>query len=72
MMRELHSRRVPVDQLASYLLIMDKFDAREVATLPCPRCYADGIAVPVTTMLVNSEIESIGCDRCFASYDFGT
>ena len=71
MMRELHSRRVSVDQLADYLLVMDKYDAREIVTLPCPRCYADGIAVPVTITLVNSEIGSIGCDRCFASYGFG-
>jgi hypothetical protein len=71
MMRELHSRRVSVDQLARYLLVMDKYDAREVATLPCPRCHADGIAAPMVVTLNNAEIISMVCDRCFASYDFG-
>jgi hypothetical protein len=70
-MQKLHSRRVSVDQLASYLLIMDKYDANEVATIPCPRCYAVGITAPMLVTMVDSEIESMACDRCFASYDFG-
>jgi hypothetical protein len=70
MMHELHSRRVSVDQLASYLLIMDKYDAREVATIPCPQCYANDVVAPTAITLIGSEIEVIACDRCLASYDF--
>ena len=70
LMRELHTRRVSVDQLASYLLMMDNYDAREVASLPCPRCYATGVSVPMLVVAVNGEIESLECERCSASYEF--
>ena len=69
LIHELHTRRVPADRVASYLLIMDKYTAKELASLPCPQCYADGMETPLLITMMNDDMTSAECDRCAAKYD---
>ena len=70
LIHELHTRRVPVDLVARYLLTIETYERGEAATtLPCPRCYASGMDHPLRIAMTDSEVTSVNCGACAAVYD---
>lgn len=68
LIHELHAREASVDQVISYVVIMDKYTDGVLSTIPCPRCYADGRAIPLILLLAGSELRTGSCDGCAAVF----
>ncbi len=69
-MHELHARKAPVDSVATYLILIDQYSAGAAASVPCPRCYADGVDNPIVISAAEEGNGSARCDGCRATYDF--
>ena len=71
LMHELHAHKAPVDAVAAYLSLMDKYMAGGTGSVPCPRCYADGVDHPLVIVPVETEAGSTRCSECRTAYEFG-
>ena len=69
-MHVLHAHKASVDAVASYLSLMDKYTAGGIESVPCPRCYADGVDKPLVIVPVDAEAGSARCGECRAAYEF--
>lgn len=70
LMHALHACKATVDQVASYLMNLDKFSAGLAASLPCPRCYARREVHALVMSLAGEDLLAANCECCATLYDF--
>jgi hypothetical protein len=69
LVHELHARKASADQAASYAVIIAKYIDGALSTIPCPRCYADGRAVPLIVVSEHDVPFTASCDGCAVIFD---